>query len=136
MTHEQKIYFIADKCAIANPRLKELGFGCEVMHKELGKKFVCIAIDSDPDKRSFWEVGTGRHWALCGVEENNKAYEIIGREPQLADVLMAMNKMGYDDIRDHERKLYMLVKLWNLSLGLYNQSLECIEFLYQLLNTK
>lgn len=136
MTHEQKIQFIADKCAVANPRLKELGFGMKLRYKDDDFFYVSGGMQG---LYTIWNV------AYSAIHVQPSQVEIIGREPQLADALMAVDKalpLGMWDVDyfadddDHEEDSWLerVVEMWNLSLGLYNQSPETIDFLYQLLS--
>lgn len=79
-----------------------------------------------------------------------KTKEIIGREPQLSDIFLAINQHSdlYSidiakllEVRENTPNLAMflvgtIINKWSLTQDLYNQSEPTIEFLYQLLNTK
>lgn len=86
MTHEQKIQFIADRCAIANPRLKELVMGCRGLYKFWQEDKVTYVSEA------IYLYSDGlRHYVRVEIDNSNhfftekKGFEIIGREPQLFD---------------------------------------------------
>lgn len=135
----------------ANPEIMELKFGCRVLCKDKTR-----VIYSDKSKKQWWlclennyqerfkkylvktdegnfGLGDGEYADYEGVEE------IIGRDIQLVDVLIALKEKWLKGAGfSLEIKQRDLIRIWNLKGTLDNQSEETINLLHSILcvNTK
>lgn len=159
MTLQEAQTIVREACIKANPKLMEMSFGCEVRMKtaeELGipdyiGKFVKFGRAAKYTSFEVWfdgsESGSQKPYTV-NVQE--KDVEILGHEPTLADVLLAMHdsekchdgyySMGidggwykveytYPDGNHCEIKHTGIGSSWNLSLPFSQQSQATMVFL-------
>jgi len=142
MTNYEKI---KEACQKANPKLMELSFGCKfkiignigINHLGTG---VVISDDIalfDCKNHSFSGYGHREMKTDMLVFEKSK-FEILGQEPTLADVMLAISKThcGLAINVDGEFKGEFLGEefgKWDLTKNLKDQSEECLNFLADLL---
>lgn len=135
----------------ACPELMELTFGCEL--KSTDKNYRRYYTGASPEEGQVFfseidEVGSEDDYFYLDGEVDTK--DILGHEPQLADVLRSVTdtearlpieieysacanlfSIAYYDGMAREGKRHEC--FWNLSLGLYSQSTEVKDFLESLL---
>lgn len=138
MNKEQKIQFIREKCIEANPSIKDLVFGCDVIVKGIANDNPGCEYDIVVDDRiKEGRIGLG-YFGEVPISE----LEIIGREIRLADVLLAMPtnsifvcaKDGYIGHDEEMIKGHFKVQ-WNLlNDSLTDQEEPTIDFIYELLH--
>ena len=134
----EKIETIRQTCIKANPEIVELKFGCEaivmfgaepyrlklIYQKPIGTWVTLQSHTEDP--RTYFH----RIWTLKKTEVVNEKTTIVGRTIRLADVVLAQKEINNDPI-----PLAQIIAYWNLRTDdLTQQSSECIDFLYDLLN--
>ena len=156
---KNKILKIREKCIEANPEIVKLGFGCKIIEKRTGLNWTGIIMSETGESEEYNKDYKDRfkkgeyyvHYpkpVAIGSWLHEEEMEIIGRPIRLADILLAIHE------KDKKNKLNKLIKypfyynimqqitawklngknFWNLkSDNLENQSVECIEFLYNLL---
>ncbi len=139
MTNYEKV---RAACIKANPKLMELSFGCKVKfktgpteriirtHGSTHTGATVLSFDTTDTKQVIWE----------------EVDKILGHEPQLSDVLMAMlakrSRVFYPaDLATtvavqkewQANVLQLTLQLWNLTKPLKEQSEEILTFLANLL---
>lgn len=134
MNKEQKIEYIWAKCIEANPSIKDLKMGCKLDEngRILNILYSDISLVKVIDEEGKIEGFSRSDWA--------HTMQIIGREIRLADVLLALSKVGA--VTNGGKYLINIVSdgnshidyRWNLLKdSLTEQSEETIEFIYSLL---
>lgn len=157
MTPEQKYQKIKEACQAANPALLELTFGCEI---ELKKPFMYEGGLSPfvITKIIDFVDGVVHYDGVYSIKTCRKddIKEILGHEPSLADVLLAIEKSRENHIKDwfaistsgiflenkikeitprpYAHPMVSTLCSWNLlDDRLKSQSEECLNFLWNLL---
>ncbi|MES2395063.1 MAG: hypothetical protein V4549_03630 [Bacteroidota bacterium] len=138
MTTEEKIKAIEIACQKANPEIMEPRFGCRVKLKQNGNDGIILN-----EAYGIWLYYN--YDAQQIFVRNFEKDEILGREIQLADVLLAIAKenlwMAIDELgrfMDWEGKhaTYNLIKpiiTWDLTKNLNGQKEEVVDFIFNLL---
>lgn len=139
-------------CVKANPALLELSFGCKInLINESLMNHLGITAGQNPLKILTQTTDKNVYLVLTkiGIEhlkwrDIDLYSEILGHEPQLSDVLLAIEKkwrtmygvpenpLGDVPLREGQM-LYYIVSKWNLSLSFSEQSEETFAFLAELL---
>jgi hypothetical protein len=141
---QQKLEAIREACIRYNPSIKDLVFGCKIVHEwEHDGKLVSITLiycftESGGILNTVAEHDGGRYFI-----GENIGFKIIGRDIQLADVLMMFS--GQEDPkvdsidcvgrfeRVHKDRIEVLDCKWNLLLPLHLQEESTISFIYELI---
>ncbi len=91
MTKDQKYRKVRDLINLACPELMKLEFGCEVKdkHSFIGK--VVVASGRHYKGKEYIYVTAERHCSSFQEAWEEGDFEILGREPRLADCLRATN---------------------------------------------
>jgi hypothetical protein len=120
------------QCAVAaNPSIKDLVFGCQVMDTEYGRTDI-YNFGSMSDTFSFLhrENSEKQVWNSTFKEH----FKIIGRKIGIADVLIAIGKNEiYKTPRGCEILQELIGLRWNLKEDLNGQSEETLKFIADLL---
>lgn len=144
MTKQSTLAKIETLCQKANPNLLKLEFGCRVLITILRSKTLTRIIEEGSD--GTFMLNYAPFWWSREQLQYDKKFKILGKEPGLADVLLAfqkedidmhINTLGQFLYLDSKHNLLPEIKIdWNLAKGLYGQSLETLIFLASLLETK
>ena len=140
MSKPQLIEKIRQSCIKANPDLLKLGIGCKVSVGTQGIYSAGTILTVNYAGNYLIDFGfTG----ATKTYRRNQINKIIGREPQLSDVILAVTKDWYKDYKGHwvffenqQSNLLCLVANWDLTKPLSDQSLECLSFVANLLGGK
>lgn len=142
-THPKLLAALQKAC----PELLELTFGCEV-DRHWDKKEIITGRFNDKVALTIIDKDG---WAYLPFEvplslQISADWTILGREPQLVDVLRAMDEKNANFLVDLAGVFWQQLFVgdeeippapsevqWNLSLGLYGQSTEVLDFLESLL---
>ena len=114
MTKQEQIEFIREKCIEVNPRIKNLGFGCELYDNvsktkamtigenwyfgsDADYQFTILTFDKEVKIPYLWQEGDMRLYNIDYKEIKGREvdFKIIGRDIRLADVLSAIESSGY-----------------------------------------
>lgn len=145
MTPQQKYQKIRESCIKANPALLELTLGCETKRKN--KLYFYV------DENKVSRIGTILYTLYCPpdrefitvIGSEIEKYKILGHEPQLSDVLLAIGKVdenyfidsrgGFGELFiESESFLFQAIPEYNLlKPSLRSQSPETIDFIYNLI---
>lgn len=143
---ETKLQHIREKCIEANPSIKDLVFGCKVVHESSDDMIYTVISSFKPTMQvQQYEIHREREQAEIITQfymDNHMS--IIGREIRLADVLLAIPKRDlivevsayffYFGYKGKGLNRNGGLVDWNLKQdNLELQSEECIEFIYNLL---
>lgn len=136
---------VREACIRANPRLMDTGFGVSFVytykHYLNGTSFTLIAKEGIMLAKP---KSTGHFLGIVKGNKNARTYlpgfddiEILGHEPQLADVLLALDKKDIKGSMDFHGNIGVLPFKghtdWNLSLSYSQQSDEVKLFLGEIL---
>lgn len=134
MTRQELINAIEKECQKCNPSLLKLEMGCRVKFDNqigifCGGDEICV--------QKVILLPNGYCHDTC------QEVEILGKEPGLAEIFMILKQIpGGLLVADNwgvevgNYDVAKLLKLWDLTKGLYGQTDECLTFLYSLLFTK
>lgn len=146
MTAQEKIEIIRQKCVEANPEIVKLKFGCIIrMTGEKQPDYIKTPVpitSVKPMSDGCWETP----WGCFHPKINKKEYIIIGCPIRLADVLLAIKKRMWFDLKkifedytdllntDWANLYFFLIENWNLRKDdLTLQDEPTIDFIYSLL---
>lgn len=130
-TREELIKDITEKCHEANPKLRELSFGCKTKWRD--EEYAYIS-DGMAGEYTLWN-------ARCSaVFASPSQVTILGHPITLPDVLMAIDStIGMWSIDEYENmpETEALLRIhWNLLEPLTGQSDETITFIHNLIFKK
>lgn len=158
MTKQTQIEFIKEACVKANESIKDLVMGCKIKHEpsnymgiDYQGNYIHEARGKDMHLIYFPGSEEGSQRAYSTTISIND-FKILGRDIQLADVLLAIEKvtsdysvsnLGYFEkwTKFEDRNNVFVLESnpknrWNLLLPLHLQEDATIEFLYKLLSNK
>ena len=127
-THQEKLNELTTEIRKAIPRLMELNDGC-VIENEYKTKYKIYY-----NEKRYYNVFNDELVSNSIVKPLSKSYNIIGKEPQLNDVLEWLcNKF----INNNTNYITQVLSLWDLSKSkLSDQSEQLINFLHGLIQNK
>ncbi len=146
-TRQEQIEFIRGKCVDANESIKDLVFGCEVVHA--GIHFMVVGTFPTGEPITVKKEGVYNPSKPPGVSMEvfqDGRTEIIGRDIRLADVLHCLrarydsitDELGFllDDEKEEWRESIIEISLrWNLLKdNLEDQSDDTVLFIFNLLS--
>ena len=124
-THQEKLSELKVEMRKAIPRLMELSEGC-VIENEYKTKYKIYY-----NEIRYYNVFNDELVSNSIVKPLSKSYNIIGKEPQLNDVL---EWLGNKFINNNTNYITQVLSLWDLSKPyLKDQSEDLINFLYNLI---
>lgn len=134
MNNQQKLEYIKQLCIKANDSILDLVFGCKVRHKKRG---IAKVIDST-------HLSFENEIEVVYTPFIDGNAEILGRDIQLADVLLAIGKEGVLKVNNIGGFSWFIdngwkdiaMPRWNLLLPLHLQEESVIDFLYGILIDK
>lgn len=135
MTRTENLEKITKACQKANPEIMELKFGCEILFKSI--PFILVGENYAGNTIAYADFGK-----QTKIIDQMKIDKILGREIQLADVILIIGKKGHYnmDYNCHEGNIFLIMgdgthprAEWNLHLPLSRQSDETFQFLSDLL---
>ena len=123
------------------PELKKLEFGCEMIKKDELKdwaKLVTLISYDGKRSRGYFREQDGSIFSLI---TDFKKFEILGKDPTLEDVLMAISRRDFTSFQYKETKkgriyrgsLVEILDLWELGKPLSQQSEETVEKILEIL---
>ena len=86
--------YIIEKAVEANPSIKELTFGCEILNKHLNQRLLVTHLSSKGDCINCFYLGESNTTWIWKKYLTEETFEIIGREVRLADILLAIQCVG------------------------------------------
>lgn len=139
LTLSQQI--VRQACIKANPSIMELSFGCRIKNGKYGEALILRVEKQEGESDCYYHVYDRLENPMVALSPRHHNWEILGHEPTLADVLLAMptnsvlkinNLGGFSWFIDNEWK-DIATPRWNLSLPFSQQSEEVLIFLASLL---
>lgn len=154
VTPQQQLAFIKSKCIESNGSILDLKMGCKIEQKFSVLPFTTVISDVETKSEGDKYVITTHGIATSEVylerykPHDNYIIQIIGRDIQLSDVLLAIRKdttvwtqfpnseKWVKTESNYGRSSYDILcrELWNLLLPLDGQKEEVWAFLYELLS--
>lgn len=135
-------------CQKANPNLLKLEFGCLLIVKNYNNKMAIIVSRKLSKNNRMCLLFEGKDQVESGWVYIPEYFEILGKEPGLADVLLAVDQYRshlvsppeYQNYKHYsyapDGRVYYDTFGWDLTKGLYAQKDETLTFLASLLETK
>ena len=138
---KNKLQKIREACIKANPEIMELKFGCEFIYQGAGERTGEKHYISRKDKDGFWMDDKGEIACFDDGMKGAIVGKIIGRPIQLADVLLAIEKIRCKGLISPKLKrisefweVKRTLDYWNFKdNNLESQSEATIKFLADLL---
>lgn len=138
MSTQGQIKFIREKCIEANPDIKKLEFGCQIIVMNDVRRYV---VSLEPQsKYNLVFIGGSVNGRNTFTEDE---YIVIGRDIRLADVLLSLARVSPNpELTLHSIEVSIAKRgthgrdncTWNLLKDrLEDQSPDTIEFIYNLL---
>lgn len=144
MTRQDLIQAIEQACQKTNPDLLKLEFGCRIKVKYRGTQQDYIwdvtVLSVSSGGGAVYAIGKGHREVRHFTKD---IIEILGKEPQLSSVLLAIKCANGTINIDEEGEFfdYSMYEanrstdiFWDLTKGLYGQSLETLQFIHSLLS--